>query len=282
MSKSRKDRTVISFGKLSDPGVMQKTPLANNAPALEYFTSEHFQYIVDNIVDMFGLAQGTVLAEVEENDHILGWMDFNGDKTMSDDEMVLQFTMNAAISVYRRKSYYGKYYMHAKAQEFGYPVVFGIIAHEVGHLVNRYALTSYETRIMNGVPYLTEVQKVNDRWDELCADYLAGIVLAKAYPRLPHEPMKNFLAGTMADEMHPDGFWRTFAVEMGYQWGCANHPSVTSQILMDKNSLRQLLISFFQVYYQQVYMGVDPFTRGKYSNLCEYMLENCSNPIVRL
>lgn len=276
------DKISISFGKLSDPGVLKKTPLASDHPALRHFTTKNFQYIVDNIVDMFGLAQGTVRTEVIKKDHVLGWLDSNENGRMEKDELVLQFTMNAAINTYQRESYYGKYFMYTTAVEYGYPVIFGIAAHEVGHLMNRYAMAQTETRIIRGAPFLVETQKLDDRWDELCADYLSGIVLAKAVPRLDQEPLKRFLAGTQADAMHPDGFWRVFAVEMGYQWGCANSPMLTSRILSDRNSLRQLLISFFQNYYKKIYRGVDFGTRSRYSALSSNMLEECSIPVAKL
>ena len=97
-----KDKTNIFFGKLSDPGVLEKSPLAGSRPELQHFISRNFQYIVDNIVDMFGLLQGTVLAQVVEQDHVRGWMDRNGNGRQEEDEIVLRFTMNAAINTYRR------------------------------------------------------------------------------------------------------------------------------------------------------------------------------------
>ena len=277
-----KDKTNIFFGKLSDPGVLEKSPLAGSRPELQHFTSRNFQYIVDNIVDMFGLLQGTVQAQVVEQDHVRGWMDRNGNGRQEEDEIVLRFTMNAAINTYRRESYYGKYFMYTTAAQYGYPVIFGIAAHEVGHLMNRYALNTTQTQILRGVPCLVETRKVNDRWDELCADYLSGVVLAKAVPRLDQEPIKNFLAGTQADAMHPDGFWRVMAVEMGYRWGCANSPMLTSRILSDRNSLGQLLRSFFENYHQKIYYGVDARTRSRYSSLSYALMENCCIPLVQL
>lgn len=277
-----RDSTRISFGKLSDSGVLQKTPLANDQLKLQHFTSQNFQYIVDNITDMFGLDQGSIRASVIEQDHRLGWLDRNNNGIMEEEELLLQFTMNAAINTYRRDSYYGKHFMYHQAQTFGYPVIFGIIAHEVGHLMNRYVLYQMDTKYIGKNQFLVETQKINDRWDELCADYLSGIILAKSSPRLSHEPIKSFLSGTQADEAHPDGFWRVFAVEMGYQWGCVNPPSMTSQIISNKGNLRQLLISFFQTYYQQIYCAVNPHVRSKYSDLSPYMMEHCSNPIAKL
>lgn len=282
MSQMKKDRTRISFGRLSDPGILEKTPLANDHPDLKHFDHRNFQYIVDNIVDMFGLAQGTIRASVVENDHWVGWLDQNDNGLMEKEELHLQFTMNASINTYRRDSFYGKYYMYQQAMTYGYPVIFGIVAHEVAHMMNRYVMYQMDTKFIGKDQFLVETQKINDRWDELCADYLSGVVLAKASPRLRLEPMKNFLSGTEADEAHPDGFWRAFAVEMGYQWGCANNPAVTSGIISDKNKLRQLLISFFQNYYQKVYMAVSPSVRRKYSDLSQYMMEECFTPIAKL
>ena len=277
MYLNSKDYTKISFGKLSDPGVVKASPFSKDNPALNFFTSENFQYVVDNIADMFGISHGTIQASVMENDHMLSWLDLNGNRQIEEQELSMQFTMNAGISVYGRESVYGKYFMYCNAAEYGYPIIFGIVAHEVGHLVNRYTMSTVETRFYNGAPCLVEVQTLNDHWDELCADYLAGLVLAQASPRLSHEPMKNFLIGTVADEQHPDGIWRTYAVEMGYQWGCSNSPMLASRILTDKAQLHQLLASFFQGYYQQIYCGVSPEVRNRYSPLSNYMLENCFN-----
>ena len=282
MAQIVKDSTRISFGRLSDDGVLQKSPLSGDRPELHHFTTGNFQYIADNIVDMFGLAQGTIRASVIEQDHRLGWMDKNGNGLVEEDELLLQFTMNAAIHTYRRDSYYGKHFMYQQAQIYGSPVVFGIVAHEVGHLINRHVLYQIDTKFIEKTEFLVETQKINDRWDELCADYLAGIVLAKASPRLSQEPMKNSLMGTQADAAHPDGFWRVLAVEMGYQWGCANPAATTSRIISNKETLRQLLISFFQTYYQQVYCAVDSRTRSRYCELSPYLMERCSNPIAKL
>ena len=213
MKYTIKDVSRISFGKLSDPGVIEKTRLAKNQLDIQYFNDRNFQFIVDHIGETFGLNHGTIAAKVIDNDHILSWLDLNGNGQMEQSELTVSFTMNASINTYSRQSRYGKYYLYSNAMEYGYPVIFGIIAHEVGHLVNRYLMTAVDTKIINGVPYLVETQKLNDRWDELCADYLAGIVLASARPRLDVEPMKRFLLPTQAGEMHPDGFWRAFAID---------------------------------------------------------------------
>ncbi len=282
MYRNFDDRTNISFGKLSDPRVVRSSPLSREDPVFEYFTSANFQYVVDNVADMFGISHGTIKTAVVENDHILGWLDRNNNRLIEDDEISMNFIMNAGINTYTRNSKYGKYFMYQQAKEYGYPIIFGIVAHEVGHLVNCYTMNSVDNRIVEGVPCLVEVQKLNDRWDELCADYLSGVVLAQASPRLSHEPIKNFLSGTVADEAHPDGFWRVYAVEMGYQWGCSNSPMLASRILTDKTQLQQLLVSFFQGYYQQIYCGVNASVRNRYSTLSQYMLENCFNVLGRI
>lgn len=274
-----KDTSRISFGKLSDRGVLEKTHLAKKQLEIQHFNSRNFQYIVDNIADMFGISPGTISVAVIEDDHVLSWMDLNGNGQMEDEEFTLQFTMNASINTYSRESNYGKYYLYSKAMEYGYPVIFGIAAHEVGHLVNRYLMTEFETKIIGGTPCMTEVKKLNDRWDELCADYLAGIVLASATPRLDAEPMRQLLFPLKAGETHPDGFWRVFAFDMGYQWGCAHSPILKNQVLTNSGNLKQLLISFFTNFYNQIYCGVDPHTRGQHCTLSNILLENCMNPI---
>ena len=277
-----KDVTRISFGKLSNPLVMASTPLARDNPNLQYFTDDHFQFLVDNIADMFGMPHGTVHTAVEEQDYELGWIDQNQNQIREKDEILFRFTMNASMSPYSRESLYGKHFMYTHAQEYGTPFIFGVIAHEVGHLVNHYAMNALENRLVNGISCLVEVQRLAARWDELCADYLSGVVLAQAQPRLSHEPIKNFFRGTTADEAHPDGIWRMYAVEMGYQWGASKSPMLASRILCDRDQTRQLLTSFVQGYYQQVYCAVDESVRQRYSDLPQYMLENCFDVIARL
>ena len=166
--------------------------------------------------------------------------------------------------------------MYAMASEYGAPVIFGIVAHEIGHMIARYALSSLESRVVNGATVLLQTTIPNARWEELCADYLSGIVLAKAMPRISQEPMKQFLSETEEDEEHPDGYWREFAVEMGYRWGCNNSPMLTSRIISDTEQLKQLLISFFKTYYNQVYCGVDDRTRRQHSELSNALLEPCA------
>lgn len=276
MRISSRDRTKITFGKLSDPGVLDRSPLSSEDLKTRYFTPQNFQYIVDHIGDMFGLAHGTVQAGVIEQDYALGWLDKNRDSKVDADEIQIRFTMNAAINVYHRQSYYGKHFMYAAAAQYGYPIIFGIVAHEIGHLINRYTLQSLDTRIVNGQSLLVQTAQVQPKWDELCADYLAGIVLAKASPRLSQKPITSYLRGTQADEEHPDGFWRVMAVEMGYRWGCNNSPALTSRVLEDTAQLRALLQSFFEVYYRQVYQGVKPGIRRQYDILPDMFIEPCA------
>jgi len=276
MRISSRDRTKISFGKLSDPGVLGRSPLSTQELEAQYFTTQNFQYIVDHIADMFGLAHGSVQAGVIDQDYTLGWLDKNRDSKVDADEIRIQFTMNASINTYYRQSYYGKHFMYMAAAQYGYPIIFGIVAHEVGHLINRYTLQTLDTRIAGGRSMLVQTSEVQPKWDELCADYLAGIVLAKALPRLSQKPIKEFLRGTLPDADHPHGFWRVMAVEMGYQWGCNNSPALTSRILTDTAQLRALLRSFFEVYYGRIYQGVKPSLRMQYGDLPEIFIQPCA------
>ena len=268
-----KDRTQFSFGKISDPGVLARTGLSGRLPRPEDFTTRNFQYTVDHVADLFGLAHGTIRVQVEEQDYRTGWLDQNQNGRVDAGELVMQFTMNASIQPYTRESVYGKHFMYQTALKYGTPVIFGIAAHEVGHLMNLIALAQLETRVVGGRTLLVQTAQVQARWDELCADYLAGIVLAKALPRLNQEPLKEFLRFTQEDEDHPDGFWRTFAVEMGYQWGCNNSPLLTDRILSNTGDLRQLLQGFFKAYYEKVYCAILPSVRASHSVLPRNFME---------
>jgi len=62
------DHTRISFGKLSDDGVLKQSPLASAKPDYNQFTSANFQYIVDHIGDMFGYAHVLIRVSVNAND----------------------------------------------------------------------------------------------------------------------------------------------------------------------------------------------------------------------
>lgn len=284
MDHVKQDSTNISFGRLYDPGVLPKSPFSGEQIKYKYFTNKNFQYITDNIVDIFGFPKGTVQVSVIDKDLGIGWHDKNQDGKIDLGEICLRYTMNGAICVYTRESFYGKHFMYDKAKEFGNPFVFGVIAHEVGHLVNNHTMTKLEKKqVGKNVCFLTETQVMDARWDELCADYLAGIVLAKAVPRISPEPFKRFIKGTVADKEHPDGIWREIAIEMGYQWGCANATNLLKTYsLMDQNFVRNLLISFVQNYYQKVYLAVSPEIRSKYSTFSQNMVINCCNWIARI
>lgn len=244
------DYTHITFGKLSDPGVIEKSPIYQDDKNIDYFTSQNFQYIVDNIVDMYGYKQGTVSASVNENDYEI----VDAPKHFSN-ILAFRFTMNAEINTFLRTSYYGKHFMYAAAEKLGYPVVFGIVAHEIGHLVTHNTLNIMNVKIANGNPELFITQSVNAYWDELCADYLAGVTLSKAVPDMSEEPLCCLLEGSEGGAKHPDGYWRTIAIRMGYQWGRNNSPMLTDTILSKSETQKQLLVSFQKNYFKRVYLN---------------------------
>ena len=244
----------VSFGKLSDSDVLQKSPLNQQQLKEEYFSSENFQYIVDNVADMFGYAHGTVIASVEINDTQATWNDKNRNDIPEPDELAMQFTMNASMQAYQRVSKYGKNFMFYVALKYGYPIIFGIVAHEIGHLITSNALDTLETHIVNGRPALVRTRSVYSYWDELCADYLAGIVLAQANPPLDHTPYKTFLHSTKASSTHPDGLWRVNAVEKGYLFGKKHPHHVTTETMSQTESQKQLLRSFGFSFYQNEYL----------------------------
>ena len=43
-----------------------------------------------------------------DQDYQLGWLDRNGNNRIDPGEVVMQFTMNAAMRIYQRESFYGK------------------------------------------------------------------------------------------------------------------------------------------------------------------------------
>lgn len=273
------DRTRVAFTRLSDPGVLGKSPLANDDVRYKHFTSSNFQYIVNHIAEMFGLKHNSVEATVVNKPVDMEWVDQNRNETMEPDEIVIHFAMNAAINTYTRTSYYEKHFMYYTADRYGYPAIFGIAAHEVGHLICRYAMSALETKFIGGDAVLVQTSALDPRWDELCSDYLSGIVLAKAVPRLSQNPLIECLRNSRADDDHPDGFWRVYAIEMGYQWGCNNSPALTSRILSDALQIRQLLQSFCQLYYRQVYCGVNARDRSRYSRLPSAFSVPCEIPL---
>lgn len=270
MRQSKMDSTRISFGRLSQQGVLNKSPLANPYK-LNYdaFSTRNFQYIVDNVVDMFGYEQGTIKVFVEANDFQKYWIDYNnnGKIDSAEGEIVIAFTLNAQIEPYERISTYGKNFMFSTAMQYGYPIIFGIVAHEVGHLINNHALTTREIRTISGKTALFETATTEDYWDELCADYLAGITLALSNPPLEHSGFKAFLVNTLPDESHPSGFYRQLAIEMGYQWG-SNNPSLISSVIIGHTEYqRQLLESFFISFYKDIYCNLDSSIISQYGYL---------------
>ena len=155
-------------------------------------------------------------------------------------------------------------------------IVFGVAAHEIGHFINHYTLCSFERRPTNQGEAIIQTTKVNDRWDELCADYQAGIIMAMASPRLDHTTLMNMMVGTHADSAHPDGFWRVMAIDMGYQWACAHSEMLNSRVITDDKSRCDLLSSFMKSFYEKVYKRVDPLTRASHSVLTNAFMEEVS------
>ncbi|WP_298035537.1 hypothetical protein [uncultured Dysosmobacter sp.] len=270
------DKTNISFGNFSDPGTLSKSDIYSKELKKKYFNTASFQYIVDNIAEMFGYASGTVTASVVENDIQAVWSDMNSNGKVDEGEISLRFTMNAAMCMYARSSVYGRNFMYLSALKYGRDVVFGIAAHEIGHLIVSNSLDALSYQPVNGKPALVITARANCFWDELCADYLAGAVMAKTVPPLNRECLKRALVGTAGGSSHPDGFWRTYAIEMGYLWGANNPQNVTSSVLLDANGKRQLLQSFFTAYYNGVYARLSAAERAGKTALPNYLTESCN------
>lgn len=257
----------ISFGKLSDRGVLDKSKIYQNYKDIKHFTNKNFQYIVDNIADMYGYKHGIITADVEEKDYVLA-------QNQKNDLLEFRFTMNAQINTYMRTSCYGKHFMHYAAQKYGYPAIFGIVAHEIGHLVTNNALNVMATKIINGQPALVVTKSVNCYWDELCSDYLAGITLSKASPKLSEEPLCEFLKNTEGGKEHPDGYWRVLAVKIGCQWGINNSQILTNMILSQTDKQQNLLINFQKSYYEKIFQKTSFFSKIGKTILPPNLMEN--------
>lgn len=266
-------RNEFSFGKLSDKGVIANSPLSKANQEMADFSSANFQYIVDHIVDMYGYAHGTIKVGVEANDVKPVWQDLNRNGKIDKGELTLHFTMNAWMNSYDRTSVYGKHFMYQMAKQYGQAVIWGIAAHEVGHLVAHNALNILETRIVQGRPALVCTMTLHSYWDELCADYLAGVTMAKASPPIDCEPLKKSLEASPPGSEHPGGFWRCRAIEWGYQWGKNNPAQATAAVMADINAQKQLLQSFFLAYYQNLYARVPRTAYSQYGALPNVMMQ---------
>lgn len=273
-----RDRNSFSFGKLSDMGALIGLPLNHREPMPEHFTTRNFQYIVNNIADMFGYAPGTIQVRVEENDVEAHWLDRNKNDLVDEGEVCFSFVMNAQMNIYQRESIYGKHFMYLNAKKYGYPVIFAIAAHEVAHLVAHRATDVLESRLIKGIPALTVTSTMHLYWDELCADYLSGVVMGKANPPFDPAPQAEFLRQTKASSTHPDGQLRAQAFLIGYQWGKNNPRAQTSAIISRMDGQRQLLHSFHRGFYNQVYMRMGDVMR-RYIPLPAELMEPCNLPL---
>lgn len=262
-----RDETKINFGRLSDEGVMSKSPFSRKEQLPWFYNDKNFQYLIDNIADIFGYSHGTITAYVEKKDRATVWIDSNNDGNIDKDEIHTVFKVNGAICVYERISVYGKHFMFDAASKYGNDVVVGIVAHEVGHMVAQYTLNQLETRTVNGSPQLCVAKGIQPYWEELIADYIAGIVLAISNPSLSQTPLVECMRHTVRGEFHPDGYWRVFAIEMGYQWGRNNDRNSINRILTNKIYLEKLLCSFFENYYKNVYTKKSVFDHFGKSDL---------------
>ncbi|MDL2318717.1 hypothetical protein LJC74_06545 [Eubacteriales bacterium OttesenSCG-928-A19] len=279
-----KDKTIISFGRLSDPGVVSRSPLANPYKLRkDAFSSENFQYIADHILEMYGYSHGTVRALVEPNDwvpEVVTWKDNN--KTRK--EIRMQFTMNARIYPLLRTSEYGQNFLFQHAMHYGFPIVFGIIAHEMGHLMVSHSLHAYQIQQKDRVAWLVQTQGTEDYWNELCADFLAGITLARAKPALDPTGLISFIARTEPDESHPHGFHRARAIQLGYKWGQTTHNTTS---LLDEymyyrssESHAKLFEAFFDLYNAQYYSKLSKTDIMKYGALPPAMRIHTSRKIM--
>lgn len=275
--KLNRDMTRISFGQLSQEGVVAASPLANPYRlGLDAFTSENFQYIADHILDMFGYAHGTVQITVGPND----WVQFaqQGGYNTNTQE-VFQMQVQASILPAARLSLYGRHFMFQQAMRYGYPILFGIIAHEMGHMLVMHSLHKYEIMQHQGRPWLFETTCTEPYWNELCSDYFAGIVLAMANPPLEAGGLVSFLAGTLPDEAHPHGFYREYAVKMGVQWAQAHTNLIDRYALKVTGGQSKLLISFFQEFSTQFYGRLPAEYHRAYGQLPAQLLMSCRTPI---
>lgn len=260
------ESSAISFGKLSDPHVADTSPLSSDDIRLRDFTTTNIQNIVDQIAQMFGYKRGQIQAKVERKDRILVWQK-NGSGIGS-----LQFTfiIEANIAPYQRITQYGKHFLYEVAQKHGKEIIFGIIGHEIGHVMAEFALNEIVTAPYRGKPAIIFKNSLHPYWDELMADFLAGVVMAKAIPPLDPAPLKNFLFDTVEGESHPAGFWRVKAIEMGTQWVKGKSPMLSDKILLDQSALGYELKRTAEQYYKDIYLRLD--IRNRYRLLPEELL----------
>lgn len=273
------DETTFSFGKLSDEGVFSKSPFSREKQQPWYYNSKNFQHLIDNIADIFGYSHGTITASVVKNDVESIWSDINKNGKVEKEEIRTVFRVNGEICVYNRISRYGKNFMYDLATRFGNDAVVGVIAHEVGHLVAQHALNRLETTIFNGTPTLKISVGIHPHWEELCADYLAGVVLAISNPPLRKTPYAESMRHTIGGTTHPDGFWRVYAIEMGYQWAQNNNRQDVVRILTNIDYQRKLLLSFFENFYQNVYSKKTVLERFGKSELPNYFFVKDDSPV---
>ena len=127
----RKESSAVSFGKLSDPYTVENSPLSASKSRISVFNTANFQAIVDETAQMYGYGKGQIRACVEKKDRRV----FLSRDTSGSYSLQLQFTMNANIAPYRRITQYGQHFMYEVAKDYGKEITFGIVGHEIGHLV---------------------------------------------------------------------------------------------------------------------------------------------------
>ena len=245
----RKESSAVSFGKLSDPYTVENSPLSASKSRINVFNTANFQAIVDETAQMYGYGKGQIRACVEKKDRRV----FLSRDTSGSYSLQLQFTMNANIAPYRRITQYGQHFMYEAAKDYGKEIIFGIVGHEIGHLVAEYSVNEIETSAANGRPAIMFKKTLHPYWDELMADFLAGVTMAKAIPKISSEPMKNFLRNTIEGPSHPAGIWRVKAIEMGERWVRSKSPMLSDCILMNQDALKNELIKYAENFFETVY-----------------------------
>jgi hypothetical protein len=218
----------MSFEGLSHGGFVNSEAYQTLQDGLTFneITPDLLQDISKNIMDTFGY----VCPDIYQTNILEG-----------------QFFNNAAMEtifsegqVIDENLLYDQNFIWHIGQQYGVDAVSGVIAHEMGHQITNVVYTGAEVELSN--------------WhNELCADYISGIVTRLA--DLSPDAMHGFYAGEawMPSESHPAGGLRTEAFDKGYEWASHSMNNTFAEFILDspstiQNLLEENVVNYFTTY----------------------------------
>jgi|GEM_PF-5468535 len=182
----------ISFGSLNDRQVFNSADYKSWEDGID--VKEVTKNIIGSLAREIALIFGYDRITVQSQWFALAW----------DDGLVIQ-PVNAAMYYEKGKLIFNTRFVAYVGNKCGIDAIVGILAHEVGHRL------VYLNFLSNG-------DQLSAHENELCSDYIAGLVMRLAGRNLSHMERCYSTICSQGSSSHPDGRTRNAALQKGYNW----------------------------------------------------------------